>query len=170
MLTCRKTFIVLAFFISFKANSQKVYTAFPKTNYHFILPDSIFKVNYDSTGFFSEKYSSKISVEPFETGDGENDYHSLVKLLMLEISRQGTTILLDKELDSNHRVLKIKVDFEITDSRPYEKGVSNICRVTTRGVNAAGAQTGASKIAWRKASSAPPECGKLYQVCGTGAP
>ena len=126
MLTCRKTFIVLVFFISFKANSQKVYTAFPKTNYHFILPDSSFKVNYDSTGFFSEKYSSKISVEPFETGDGENDYHSLVKLLMLEISRQGTTILLDKELDSNHRVLKIKVDFEITDSRPYEKGVSNI--------------------------------------------
>jgi hypothetical protein len=129
MLAWQKTLIILIIFISgsLKGNSQKRYTAFPKTTYQIILPDTSFKINYDSTGFFSEKYSAKLSVDPFETKDNKKyDYDFLVKLLLLEMSRPGNTILMDKKIDSNHQILKVKIDFDLTDLAPAEKGVSNI--------------------------------------------
>lgn len=107
--------------------SQNQYTGFPNAKYQIILPDSSFKINYDSTGFFSERYSAKITFEQVDMVDSTHStYENLIKLLLKELSRPGNTILLDKIIDVNHRLLKIRIDFDITDMSPAEKGVSNI--------------------------------------------
>lgn len=107
--------------------SQNSYTRFPNTQYQIILPDSSFEVNYDSTGFFSERYSAKITLEQADFIDSAHSaYKTLIKILLKELSRPGHTILLDKIIDENHRLFKIRIDFDITDMSPAEKGVSNI--------------------------------------------
>lgn len=123
----RNVFIFVLLLSFFGCRSQDNHVTFPGTNYQFILPDSSFHLNYDSTAFFSEKYWGKIDFLTDMRDTILADYTLFTKVLLLELSRPGHTILLDKEISGkNIRLLKVKIDFDITDLSPIKTGASNI--------------------------------------------
>src|ERR1043165_5358394 len=93
----RTGFFVMFLIACLSCNAQVSPSQFPRTKYQLVLPDSSFHINHDSSGFFSKSYQSKIEMV-MEDFAGQ-DYPTLVEMMLMEMSRPGQTILLDKKLE-----------------------------------------------------------------------
>ena len=106
-------------------NGQSKFKTFPGTGFGILLPDS----NYTERegGFVNKKLQARISLINQEADMSNIKFGEFNNMMLQEIMTKGVTVLSDEVIspDSN-RIIKVVVDFDITDERPASKGRKDV--------------------------------------------